>query len=219
MNKKQLRIALLQSIASQLSEEGFILKVEKDRFIRPHQGVVDIFQLVFLDAKDTLRIQPNVSVRIECVENIFHQTSNFEAKFQNDTPTIGISVGHLIGGNNQACEFILRQNSEVLTTAKEIVSVFKKIALPYFQKYDSIKAIDAELNSEPTKLTLHRIAPWLRCATGIIVAKLVNRPNYDQLVQVYSKVMSSSDKGFYFRRFKALVKSLELFRGELQVEN
>lgn len=84
-----LKKAFFTSLISPMRAEGFSLDAVKDTFRREDAEVVDMFQLVCLDGKPGLRIQPNVAVRVHCVEDIFHQTSGFEKKFQKDTPTIG----------------------------------------------------------------------------------------------------------------------------------
>ena len=89
------------------------------------------------------------------------------------------------------------------------MQVFRTFALPYFEKFVSLAAIDAELNDKPTERTPNRGSPWLRCSTGLIVAKLVGRPNYQELIDIYTEVVSGNAKGFYLKRFQALVQSLE----------
>ncbi|GGA39973.1 hypothetical protein GCM10010981_31540 [Dyella nitratireducens] len=50
---------------------------------------------------------------------------------------------------------------------------------------------------------------WFRCSTGIIVAKLVERPNYEDLVSFHTGMMTKDNKGFYMKRFEALANSLK----------
>jgi len=89
-----------------------------------------------------------------------------------------------------------------------IASVFREFAFPYFERWGDLVAIDVELNDKPAERTPHRGIPWERCSKGIIVARLVGRPNYDQLAVFYTEVMTQNSKGFYLKRFQALVKSL-----------
>lgn len=88
------------------------------------------------------------------------------------------------------------------------MKVLHEFAIPYFNKFASVYAIDAELNSRPTERTPNRGFPWLRCSTGIILAKLVGRPDYDTFVKIYSDVLTRSNEGFYLKRFEALLDSL-----------
>jgi len=101
--RKKLKAALFATLRDQLSGEGFKLKAARDKFVRSHEGHSDFFQLVCLDAKPGWRIQPDVGIRIDRVEEIFHKTSGFEVKYQRDTPTIGGTVGTIKEDDNRTC--------------------------------------------------------------------------------------------------------------------
>ena len=88
-----LKAALFGSLARRLTSEGFQLNTPDDNFVRCRDGITDIFQVTCLNAKPGYRVQPGVAVRIERVEEIFHQTSGFEPKYQHSTPTMGTRVG------------------------------------------------------------------------------------------------------------------------------
>jgi hypothetical protein len=79
-DQMQLKRSLFDLIAAPLARRGFNLKAEKDSFVRQHNGEADRFLLVCRDGKPGWRIQPSVSVRIERVEEVFHQTSGLRAK-------------------------------------------------------------------------------------------------------------------------------------------
>lgn len=207
--KTQLRRAIFESIAAPLKRDGFELKVSKNTFIRKQDDGLDIFMLVCRDGKPGLRVQPEMGRRIHHVEQIFHKTSGFEPKFQKDTPTVGGAVGEIVYNHGRDCEFLVELESEVSSTSEQILKIFYTFALPYFEKYKSLTAIDAELNDKPTERTPNRAATWLRCATGVIVAKLTGRPDYEQLAKIYTDVMRRVGGGFYLERFLALVKSLD----------
>lgn len=207
--KSEIKSALFTSLRPELAKHGFSLKATQGRFVRRRGEVSDIFQLVCLDGKPGYRIQPNVGVRVERIEDIFHQISGLEAKFQKDTPTIGSSVGIYLTGDSRSCEFLLESPSEVGSITEKIVRVFHEFGLPYFDRLGSIQAIDAALNSNAPERTPHRVLAFFRCSTGIIVAKLVGRPNYDELVALYTDVMTRDNDGFYFKRFQELLTLLK----------
>jgi hypothetical protein len=78
MHKKttvSLKGVLIEAVRQQMVSVGFKLKAAKDKFIRRHNGITDQFQIVCLDAKPGYRIQPQVGVRVDRIEQIFHQTS------------------------------------------------------------------------------------------------------------------------------------------------
>ena len=67
-----MKAELFEVIGKRVGGDGFALKAAKDWFVRKRGGVTDHFSLVCLDGKPGFRIQPNVGVRIDRVEKIFH---------------------------------------------------------------------------------------------------------------------------------------------------
>jgi hypothetical protein len=206
--KSTLKSAILQSIRDALNTRGFDVKTSKATFVRTRDGVTEIFQLVILDRKPGWVLQPNVAVRIERVEEIFHRSSGFDVKFQGATPTIGAAVGVLQAEDARACEFPIGSEGEIPALTRQILGTFDTFALKYFERFSSLAAIDRELNDKPCERTPNRGVPWLRCSSGIIVAKLVNRPNFAELEKYYNDKMEKLSNGFYAPKFRSLVDSL-----------
>jgi len=210
-NVNSLKEMLLELLVPKLSEHGFKRQGSRESFLRQHADRVDVFQLVFLDGKPGWRIQPNVGVRFDNVENIFHHVSGFEPKYQGDTITVGAPLGVVLGSTARGCEFILESNAELASTAKQLIMSFEEIALPYFSNWSNIQTIDSALNDDPSLRVPHLRGglAWFRCSTAIIIAKLTVRKDYNRLVSFYGDVMAVDNKGFYLKRFDSLTKYLE----------
>lgn len=208
-NSKNWKKTVFSTVARELEPAGFVLDAGKERFAKRHDGLVDVYQLVCVDEKPGWRIRPNVAVRVDLLEDIFHRASGFEGRYQADTISIGGVVGSILHGSARACEFVVQSEASVVPVAAEIVNVFRQAAIPYFAKYEQLREIDIELNDRPTERTQHRVAPWLRCSTGLIVARLVGRSDYRSLLSIYEDVMRRVDNGFYLPRFEALARQLE----------
>jgi len=208
-------MALVESVTQRMAIEGFERRPGTHEFIRRRNGITDRFSFtVKVTRVDDYRIQPSVGVRIERVEEIYHRTS----QFHEGTVTMGAPVGYLIGKNASKdvrdCEFVLASEPQIVLVAEQLMHIFRTVAIPYFQRWSSIAAIDAELNDHPERPTVHRGMGNSRCSTGIIVAKLVGRRNYDQLADYYLKVMTKNNKGFYFKWFLPLLESLKTIKPE-----
>ncbi len=199
-NRLRLKTNLFDSLRPLLGSEGFMIQPRRDRFLRAHGGVVDIYQLVCLNAKPGLLIQPSVGLRFDLVERIFHVTSGFEKKYQDGTNTIGSTIGRLQGSTNESCQFPLVASTDLDSVVAEVSYTFTNFALPYYDRYATLAAIDAELNEDPNQPTPNRPSGWLRCSSGIIVARLVGRNDYDSLKSIYASIMERADRGFYFER-------------------
>lgn len=205
--KSNLLTMLLESVGAGLKPFGFKLVKSKKRYLRKVDGRTELFQLSVLDGDPGYRILPSVGVRFEEVETIFHRTSGFEPEYQKDTPTIGIDVGRVYG--KEGNEFRLQDASDLPGVVSGLTSKFRDVAQPYFMSYGDLGAVDAAVNDAPQTACIHRAVPWLRCSTGLIVAKLVGRKNYDALASIYRGMLQHDSKGFYLPQFEALIRDLE----------
>lgn len=204
-----MRRALFDVLVPRFAALGFRWEAGRDRFVREHAETTDLFPLICTDAKPGWWVQQVVAIRIEMVEQIFHQTSGFGGQDQTGTATLGASVGTILGGKNLDGRLLLEREDQVEPVATEIMATFSNVALPYYARWSSLRAIDAELNDDPTVRSPHRGGPPLwRCSTGIIVAKLVGRSDYDALAAYYTDVMTRVSNGFYLKQYLALLESL-----------
>ena len=183
--KTRFRARLMRSLEADLKVHGFTLKLAREVFLRKWADRTDRFRLVFLDGKPGYDVQIDIAVRFERVEEIFHRSSGFPAKSQKNTPTVVANVGELMAKDFRAYRSRIISEGDIPSAAQEIVEVFRGIALPYYDKFGSLSAVDHELNERPFERTPNRGTPWLRCSAGIIVAKLVNRPNFTDLEACY----------------------------------
>lgn len=118
--RKTLKEALYNTLSPVMLGNGFKLRSRQDAYVREHEGRADIFQLVFLEHDSGWRVRPHVGVRYEQVENIFHQTSGFEQKYQKGTSTVGAPVEAIVAGTARAYEYVLESSSQLDLVANEL---------------------------------------------------------------------------------------------------
>jgi hypothetical protein len=204
-----LKAQLFEALRLKLQGYDFVLDLKHHKFLRKRGDVTDHFRLPCKDASPGYRVQPSIGVRLNRVEEIFHQTSGFDRKDQANTSTWGTSAAKLIGGRTGECEFSLVSASQVEHVSEQIMNVFREYALPFYERWGSLKAIDAAVNAKPEERVLYRSLAWFRCSTGLITARLTGRADYEKLLQTYTEIMKKDNKGFYFKWFEPLTKSLE----------
>jgi hypothetical protein len=154
-------------------------------------------------------VNDSVGVRIDRVEAIFHRASGYGSIARADSVTMGAPTRALLGDSAPSHLAVYESESQVATVADTIVSHFRDLAVPYFERWGSIHAIDAELNAHPTRPSIHRKTAWLRCSTAIIVARLVGRADYELLAAIYTDLMTRDSGGFHLARFENLLTVLE----------
>jgi hypothetical protein len=204
----KLRAGLSRSVGAEIKVHGFALKSSKNVIVRKWADRTDSFQLFLSNGEPGYLVQMNVAVRFERVEEIFHRSSGYPAKSQKDTATIATTVDDLVASDLRPYWFRIVSEDDIPSVTRRIVEAFCGIALPYYDKFGSLSAIDHELNDRPREPTRNRGFPWLRCSAGIIVAKLVNRPNFAELEACYRATMDEVG-WFYAQRFHNLLESLK----------
>ncbi len=200
-----LKAQLFDALRLKLQNHDFTLDLKHHRFLRKRGEVTDVYILICLDNQPGYRIEPDMSVRLERVEAIFHQTSGFKPVDQKYTATWGLPVSVLAGER----EIPLATAAQVETATDQLMEIFREYALPFYDRWGSLEAIDAAVNANPHERVLYRSLAWFRCSTGLITARLTGRQDYDRLFHAYTEIMKKDNKGFYLKWFEPLTKALE----------
>jgi hypothetical protein len=200
--------AIVDAVTPELAARGFAARRSVGRFERSGgAGVTHFYLLLITESAPFARADVHLATRIDEVETIFHRTSGYEKRTQRLTPTMGGALDAITGTPELKMLLDAERGPErarSLLFAPALGAFYED----WYARFSDLGAIDRELNDDPTRETPNRPLPWLRCSTGVIVARLVDRPNYDEVVEVYSQTMRSVSDGFYWPRFEALVADL-----------
>jgi hypothetical protein len=199
---------LLDAVGAALKPFGFKLMKGKKRLVRRSENRTEVFGLPVVEYAPTYYVRPWVGVRFDEVENLFHQTSGFEPEYQQDTTTVGTSLWDVYGADGYDIPF--KDEADVATVASQLLTIFREKALPYYEQFRTLTAVDAALNDQPNGPCIYRPGlPTARCSAGVIVAKLTGRKNYGELVSVYRSILKTDNNGFYLPAFESLLEKLE----------
>ena len=202
--------AIIDPIRQGLSAEDFDFDDASQCFAKRSGDFVQQFQMAFADVRGRLVCVPEVGVRSELVEEIFHRTSEYSESNSASTATLGVSVKLLTGSED--FDLVLVDTDDVDPAIDRAKSAFRDVAVPYFAQYCSLKQIDAALNDNPEEPCIHMLNERARCSRGLIVAKLLNRRNYSELVQIYDRKVARAGAMTYKKYFRPLVAELEQVR-------
>lgn len=200
---------VLRAVHGELRAHGLRL-TDRDtrRYARLAPHGADIAYVVESEYPDRVVIAPDVAVRHDVVERIFHRFSGTSAGNQGSTPTIGGGLADITGEARYRVTILPDARREKLRAAEEGLRAAVEEAERYWARYADLRAVDAALNDRPEEDTPHRPLPWLRCCSGLIVARLVERPDAEALARIYTEEMRVWSDGFYLPRFEALTRYL-----------
>ena len=205
MKKNELRNALLNSLASDLSVKGYLLNKGLEAFTKKLPDGWNRFSLTFLDY-DGWEVMPSMLIRKDLVEGIYHRTSFFEPKYHNTTPTIGISVENLLN-NGGEYRFRLTEEKDIEPCRQWVLKTFSDIAEPFFIKYNSLEELDKAVNVLNGKSIFS--GPKFEGNVGLILAKLVGNTHYKELVEKYRKYYEWLSNGYYLPEYEGVLRTLE----------
>jgi len=197
--------ALVAALRPTMSARGFGWQERHEWFRRRAGGVQHILQLVSVDHPPVVDIEPQLMVRHDLVERIFHRTSGYPPQNQPDTPTVGGDLHELVAGAPK--RFVLGVDGDVHAAAQWLTDALPRLE-EYWARFSALAEIDRDLNDDPRRPPPNRPLPWLRCSTGLTVARLVQRSDYDQLEAEYRRQLAIDNNGFYLGPFNALAADL-----------
>lgn len=194
---------VLEALQESMSSRGFSLDQKSERFIKrtPWGGLY--FQLVFTKKAEALCVSPGAYIRFDEVEKLCAGILGLNAQDASNSFTIGIDFWRYY--NDESLKFVANDQDDLSHLTASLIWSFDKYARQYFDDFGSLKAADSALNNHPEQVCPHRLLPWLRAVTGLVVAKVVGRANFAELEKTYSHKVNSISGGFYSERFNDLI--------------
>ncbi|MCF2490773.1 hypothetical protein [Dyadobacter sp. CY347] len=207
MTKREfLRYEVLNSLSVKLSSFGYKTSKANFEFIKKTNFGWNKYQLVFLIRDDGWEIKSSLLIRFDTIENLFHQISDFEKKYQKGTPTVGTSIEDLERLSSNSLSFQLSNESQINAIVSDLFELFKNVAIPFFEAYNDLQALDEKLNSNPMDTSL--TGDIFKGMKALIIAKLVKRENYDELDKIYHSYYKYFANGFYLSGYQKLKELL-----------
>jgi hypothetical protein len=211
MTKREfLKAELLKILESELKVHDFKLNKALAEFTRKVKDGWFKYQIVFLKIDEGWELNPCLLLRFNCIEDIFHKISGFEQKYQKGTPTIGTSLENYMK-DGSGYRYTLTEEDQIDEIGKELQMLFCNVALPFFEKYNSLVVLDEALNTDTKDTSL--TGDIFKGLKALISAKLSGRLNYYELEKFYLNYYKEFSDGFYLPEFDKLreeLKNLEL---------
>jgi len=206
-DREFLKAKLLSELEPKLQVFGFKLNKNLAEFTRSNNDGWFKYQIVFLKIDNGWELKPSLLLRFNIIEDIFHKISGFEEKYKKGTPTIGISIEDYL--ENDKYRYQLIDKDQIDNLVQQLYVVFQKIAVPFFDRFNTIEKLDEVLNVAPGDTTL--TGSIYKGLKALIIAKLVKRDNYKELEETYFNYYEKFSDSFYLPEYRSLVKLLEKY--------
>ncbi|MEQ1677947.1 MAG: hypothetical protein ABL876_14660, partial [Chitinophagaceae bacterium] len=174
---------------------GFIFDSKRKRFVKEIKGGMQVFDLLFYAYPNEILVKPVFKIKLHLIEDIYHQVTQKEKSYNEETQTLGNSLGQIMKhydnsdriGTTEDISYKIENEDDIEILKKVIPERFKEYILPYFNKNSSIEQVDKLLNEFPRELSIHNRPYPIRACIAIIAARLVRNPNYNELLKIYDE--------------------------------
>jgi hypothetical protein len=146
----------------------------------------------------TLRVW--CGIRNNAIEERFHKTSGVDKKHRANYTTLNLDCGH---------RWYLNSEEGICQAVAEAKRFIVGAALPFLEREYAYQDYCVLLNSDPRERCPYHGNRENRCHYGLIAAKFAGDARYEDLKNVYSEFLQTTNNGFYYPRFKKLIADLE----------
>lgn len=197
LKAQEVKEIIASSLTLLMVTEGFKYKKSSNEYVCTVEDFTYSFCIDQLRWSDHYSIDVRLEISQKKIENVLEKIigkQRFRATMGNTIGQIKLSPDgrkYVAGG----LQFILLFEEDVTAAVETLFEYYSTIAKPYFKKYSSLKAIDDIMNNDPFDYLPPYYGAGLdgRCMKGLIVAKLVNNPEYDKLVTIYNDLIFETE--------------------------
>jgi hypothetical protein len=203
MKLKDTEKALMYGISEGIID--FKIRLSDLTFKRKDKFGFDMIQLIIHDKIDGIVVTPHIYIRHNKVEELVTKFSESDNK---EMITIGNDLSCIIYNCNEPISkisFLINDEFDIKNTVNKIVKLINTIGEDFFLKFRTIESVDYAINLNPESQTALLNVNPSRCIRGLIIAKLVNNPNLNNLTKIYStrmELVNERDK----KTFKAVIE-------------
>jgi hypothetical protein len=203
-----LKSEVLTRLGEKLKSSGYKLSKSACEFTKKTDFGWNKYQIVFLNRDNGWELKPSLLVRFNEVENLFHQISDFDKKYQKVTPTIGTSIEDLVNSSITQTRLELTNEIQINGVVNSLIELFDNVADPFFRTYNNLHAIDEKLNSNVNDTSL--TGDIFKGIKSLIIAKLIKRKDFCKIENIYHSYYKEFSNGFYlpeYLKLRELLKS------------
>ncbi|MDI9364936.1 MAG: hypothetical protein QM541_08290 [Flavobacterium sp.] len=187
------KIALL--LNERLKQNGFVYKKTSNEFIISENDCIFIFNMLLTAWSDHYSLGVRLYISQKKVEKIYEDILGKSHKL-----TIGNSIERISKSSdgreviNGDMVILLIQDEDLEAAVETLERYYNDIAKPYFEQYQTLDAINDIMNNPPFEYCPAHVGGNFddRCMKGLIVARLVDNPNYEHLVAIYDEAIKET---------------------------
>jgi hypothetical protein len=195
---KEIKERIFSSIMNEYLKSGFYLKKSRDEFVLTKDGYSNIIHFRFTAWSLFHSLDIALYISVHSVEKMLKSITG-----ESTNITMGNDISYIYNSPNgreiihRVMAIDIRQNEDVDAAAETAIIYLNKIAIPYFNLYNNLYEINNIFNRPPFDYIPANLGGSLddRCMRGLIIAKMVNSPDLEFLVNTYNNLIKRTPPG------------------------
>jgi hypothetical protein len=180
-----------------LYDRGF-KKNDKESLIRKTNLGFDKISILVSSYSPIYIVRFVLNTRFDELELIMNSFRDMNPKFINKTPSFMVRQELLI--KKDRYEYHIETEKDIKDMGSDFEKFMNDHGWSFFEKYNDLEAIHVDVNSSPKEPCLLYNDKCSRAMYGVLVAKILNKTEFDQLVveyRDYLKGWNEYDQGRY----------------------
>lgn len=192
LKTKEVKESIATGLMKTLIPEGFLFKKTSNQFEKVQGDYTSIFNILITAWGNCYSIEVRLYISQKQIEHIYESIVGKSHRL-----TLGNTIdriysspdGRKVVNGNLGIKIYFDEDIEA--AVESIENYYKTIAKPYFEKYQTLSAIDDIMNNPPFEHNPADVGGNSddRYMKGLIVARLVNNSKYEQLVATYDEAI------------------------------
>jgi hypothetical protein len=179
MKKQEMKNLLFEMLGGILTGTDFRLKKSEDAFIRKIPGGRQMLGLPLLDYNPEFQFSLNVCVRLDAVEEIYHQFSGSPPKYHSMSDTTITRLEYFTGGPAMSM-YRVTTAGDVASTGSVLSGVIRDKILPFFNEHQDVQALDRAVNCQQPGIDITQNPSGAMHA--VILACLAGNKDFERMV-------------------------------------
>ncbi|HDX9696683.1 TPA: hypothetical protein ROY42_000443 [Bacillus thuringiensis] len=210
MNKKELKLKLLQDLGEELKEDGYKTRITQQSFVKKFDKGKISMHLAFIDHPEDFHVTVDVGIRFDELENMKNQwDEGLTIKEKKETYTIGGELGNLV--HREQKRWCVEKETDILPVTIDILKEIKQYFIPYIDKYVDIENVfDLCVRDDDEAALLGTTFEGYRAQNAIGLALLLNKEEMlEQIIEKKKEYLKTRDK-FQLELFENFLFNMNL---------
>ncbi|AHZ50003.1 hypothetical protein [Bacillus thuringiensis] len=211
MNKKELKLKLLQGLGEELKEDGYkTITTQQDLVKKFDKGKIGI-HLAFINHLEDFDVTVDVGIRFDELENMKNQWADgLTIREKKETYTIGVDLGNLVYREQK--RWRVEKEEDILPVTMDILKEVKEYFIPYIDKYvDMENVFDLCVRDDDEAGLIGTIFDGTRAQNAIGLALLLNKEEIlEQIIRTKKREYLKTRDKFELELFENFLSNMNL---------